>query len=144
MAGTSRHNGGMRSISAAFRMTEPTDARAMEWMTMHHALRWGGLLPIPASRPQAPGRLACPGLFGSRRGRSGAAPKRLDSGLEGCFQWGTGGTAAGVDPQIGHLPFLQVTPCGQAGWSGWCASMIYETPSAVSNAPAGPRPASVG
>ncbi|WP_327424936.1 hypothetical protein OG763_42670 [Streptomyces sp. NBC_01230] len=50
MAGTSRHNAGMRSISAAFRMTEPTDAGAMEWMTatMRHALRWGGLPQIPA------------------------------------------------------------------------------------------------
>ncbi|WP_331759479.1 hypothetical protein [Streptomyces sp. NBC_01579] len=30
MTATSRHNGGMRSISATFRMTEPTDAQAME------------------------------------------------------------------------------------------------------------------
>ncbi|MFC8394581.1 hypothetical protein [Streptomyces sp. NPDC057238] len=27
---TSRHNGGMRAISATFRMTEPTDAQAVE------------------------------------------------------------------------------------------------------------------
>ncbi|MDX5564421.1 hypothetical protein PYK79_15320 [Streptomyces sp. ID05-04B] len=50
MTGTSHHNGGMRSISATFRMTEPTDAQAMEWMTatMRHALRWGGSLSAPA------------------------------------------------------------------------------------------------
>ncbi|MBC7271958.1 hypothetical protein ACF09G_36250 [Streptomyces albogriseolus] len=43
LTGTSRHNGGMRSISAAFRMTEPSDDQAMAWMTatMRHALRWG-------------------------------------------------------------------------------------------------------
>ncbi len=45
-----RTGSGMRSISATFRMTEPTDTQAMEWMTatMHHALRWGGSLPTPA------------------------------------------------------------------------------------------------
>lgn len=44
---TSHHNGGMRSISATFRMTQPTDAQAMEWMTatMRHALRWGSSRP---------------------------------------------------------------------------------------------------
>ncbi|MGX1114884.1 hypothetical protein RKD37_000247 [Streptomyces ambofaciens] len=47
---TSHHNGGMRSISATFRMTQPTDAQAMEWMiaTMRHALRWGSSRPALA------------------------------------------------------------------------------------------------
>ncbi|MCX4967036.1 hypothetical protein OHA98_19905 [Streptomyces sp. NBC_00654] len=50
MTGTSHHNGGMRPISATFRMTEPTDEQAMEWMTatMRHALRWGSSRPTPA------------------------------------------------------------------------------------------------
>lgn len=50
LTGTAHHNGGMRSISATFRMTDPTEAQAMEWMTatVRHALRWGSAQSVPA------------------------------------------------------------------------------------------------
>ncbi|MFE4654741.1 hypothetical protein [Streptomyces sp. NPDC056707] len=63
-------------------MTDPTWAQAMEWMTatVRHALRWGGVLPVPVCRRQAPE--ACPARTepGGVPGRHAVSVERLLAG----------------------------------------------------------------
>lgn len=99
MTATSRHNGGMRSISAAFRMTGPTDAQAME-LDRDHAPRTalGRLAPDSGlTTASPPRRLAQPGPHGPPYGPGGGCAQGwLDRGLDGCFQRGTGSVTGGV------------------------------------------------
>lgn len=62
LAGLAHHNGGTCAISATFRVTDPTEAQAMEWMTatVRHALRWGACC---RSRPVG-GRRSASLIFG--------------------------------------------------------------------------------
>lgn len=65
--------------------------------------------------------LARPWRSGAARRGGGCTQGRLDSGLDGCFQRGTGGTAAGADPP-------NRTPPISAGHPLWASRSGARTP----------------
>ncbi|MFJ7250102.1 hypothetical protein ACIQWA_36460 [Kitasatospora sp. NPDC098652] len=53
LVGIAAHPGGMRIVCEVYKLTQPSPEQAMNWMTtaVRHALRWGQVDTIPASRP---------------------------------------------------------------------------------------------